>query len=709
MSPPFAANWNERVLIQVSCMRRQGPLAYNGLLTLTDIRLSFVPTGRLDRMVGVRELEIPITMIESAEVKGIDKTMIVNFGQENARFIGKGALRVFARLDALLHEAQGSTPPNESFEPGERVLVQGAATSYANGLIATRGELLLSDKRLRFLAGTGLETRIWDFPEINHPLEAISRAEMSGVRKLLEIWIEGERLVFGGPVVPKLFNSLQALGIQSGSEGEVFRAPEGAFHAYPASAYRGLLASPGELMFSDRNVSFTPSGRLDSLVGAKATSLALVDIVHLEVLENRKLIFVGHEENLALDVANPMARLKELLPLITNALAAQLDNLQDDAPDGFDELLQAWTPKLKLKMGEPIVLTGPAVHWVRPAAGTRGWLALTDSRLLFLPAAGPKGNSPPVLVELSELNRGDSLNDEDIFVEHGEGVLHFQPLTGMGFVDAFWMLSEPIITEEIEQEEVQRRIANAPKEPPIQGVPDAEARSDDHTLNRVLGSLLSLSIQRDKQTILLMRPAFTIATKEGLGIVLTEAPGLRFRRGELIDVDFAQPEGTYQFDTLVHRMAPVPAAMQQSYPDALGLLVVEMPNDLRFHNRRNNYRIKPNINSPCTVLFLEEIPGLNIDQVKGEVVNISMGGCQLQTREFIPEDAKLIIKVELEDGEIEVQGVCTRADPPEDIKGQWLFGLRFVHMSDRVTGRINQEIVRRQREELAKTALEEED
>ena len=56
---------------------------------------------------------------------------------------------------------------------------------------------------------------------------------------------------------------------------------------------------------------------------------------------------------------------------------------------------------------------------------------------------------------------------------------------------------------------------------------------------------------------------------------------------------------------------------------------------------------------------------------------------------------------------VEVQALCTRSDPPEDIKGEWFFGFRFVHLPDNVRARINQEIVRRQREELARKALEE--
>jgi hypothetical protein len=711
MSPPFAANWNEKVLIQVSCMRRQGPLAYNGLLTLTDLRLSFVPTGRLDRMVGVRELEIPTRFIESAELKGLERNLEIDFGEDIIRFSGRGAQRLFARLEALLQEQRGENSAKIAFEPGERVLVQGQATSYANGLIATRGEITLTDQRLRFHPGGGLESLIWTFPELNHPLEAITRAEMSGVRKLLEIWVDGKRRIFGGPVVLKLFNSLQAMGIQAGPGTEAFHRPDGAFRSFPASVFRGPLAHAGEVILSETHVSFTPSGRLDSLIGARASILPLVDILHIEVLESKRLVLVGRKESLALKIAKPLTRMQELLPLIAKALADSLDNLQETTSDqavtdNFDDLLQAWLPQLQLRMGEPIVLTGPAIHWVRPQAGTRGWLALTDARLLFLPSAGPEGNSQPVLLDLVAINRGESLNTDDIFIESDLGHSHFQPLTGAGFISAFWMLSEPIITDEIEKKDLIQREAAAPKQAPVQFKDASESRSGDHNLQRVIGSLLSLSVQREGKTILILRPALTLRTKEGLGVLLTQAPGLRFRRGELIEIEFAQPEGTYQFDTLVHRMAPVPANLVESTPGAMGLLVVEMPTGFRFHNRRQDFRIEPPPPCPVEVLFLEEIPGLDDDELTGTLSNLSMGGCQVTARDFIPEGAKTILKMEINNEILEIQALCLRSDPPEDIRGEWMYGLKFVHLPDSARMKLNQEIVRRQREELARKTLE---
>jgi c-di-GMP-binding flagellar brake protein YcgR len=716
MPPPFAANWNEKVLIQVSCMRRQGPLAYNGLLTLTDLRLNFVPTGRLDRMVGVAELELPTRLIESAELKGLDKDLVITFDEDSVLFAGRGAQQVFARLNALLNEKSGGEAQS-AFEPGERVLVQGLATSYANGVIATRGEVVLTDKRLRFLPGGGLETLIWTFPELDHPLEAITRAEMSGVRKLIEIWVDGERRIFGGPVVLKLFNSLQAIGIKVGPDGDAFHKPDGVFRSFAASAYRGPLAHPGEVIISETHVSFTPSGRLDSLVGARACIIPLVDLMHLEVLKNNRLILVGRKDSLAIKISKPLTRLQELLPLTANALSAALDNIHEESqskgsPDNFDDLLQDWLPQLNLRLGEPIVLTGPALHWVRPQAGTRGWLALTDARLLFLPSTGPEGNSKPVIMDLTDLNRGESLNPDDIFIETDDSHLHFKPLTGAGFTDAFWMLSEPIITDEIDKDDlIQRekgaeRKAVATKQSPVTIDPSIESRSDDHALQRGIGTLLNLSIQREEKTILVLSPAFTIRTKEGMGILLTQAPGLRFRRGELIEVEFAQPEGTYQFDTLVHRMAPVPSHIAQTYPDAMGLLVVEMPTGFRFHNRRQNYRIEPPSSCSVDVLFLEEIPGLADDQIAGTLSNLSMSGCQITSRDFIPEGAKAVLKIEINDNLVEIQSVCLRNDPPEDIRGEWMYGFRFVHLSDNARKTINQEIVRLQREELARKALE---
>ena len=239
-------------------------------------------------------------------------------------------------------------------------------------------------------------------------------------------------------------------------------------------------------------------------------------MIHIEVLNNRKLSVQGREERLLLEIAKPLERLKDLLPMIRDALTGQLDDLQQDGLDGFDELFQEWTPSLNVGTAEPVVLTGPAIHWAKASSGTRGWLALTDRRLLFLPPLGPKGEQGPVAIELTLLQQGESLNPEDIFVQYEDQAFHFSPLTGAGFIDAFWMLTEPIITEEIEIEEVNRRLAEAPQEAPVELAPPSEARSDDHTIKRVVGSLLSLSVSRNKPAFscsLLPSPS---ALKKGL-------------------------------------------------------------------------------------------------------------------------------------------------------------------------------------------------
>ena len=131
-----------------------------------------------------------------------------------------------------------------------------------------------------------------------------------------------------------------------------------------------------------------------------------------------------------------------------------------------------------------------------------------------------------------------------------------------------------------------------------------------------------------------------------------------------------------------------------------------MPSDLRFHNRRQNYRIHPSPPSEAQILFLEEMPGLASDKAEGHLANLSMGGCLIETRDYIPDGAKAIVRLQLDEDSIEAQAVCVRSIPPEDIKGSWHFAMRFVHLADGVTARINQEIVRRQREELAKKALD---
>ena len=89
--------------------------------------------------------------------------------------------------------------------------------------------------------------------------------------------------------------------------------------------------------------------------------------------------------------------------------------------------------------------------------------------------------------------------------------------------------------------------------------------------------------------------------------------------------------------------------------------------------------------------------------------DLSIGGCGLNSHDYIAEEARLRLDLPLAgDQYLPLMAVCCRSDPPAELGAPWEYGMQFVEMSNTARDRISQELLRRQREELAEKSLEDE-
>jgi c-di-GMP-binding flagellar brake protein YcgR len=688
MQSAVALNEHEQLLIQELCMRMQGPLAYSGVLTLTDQRMMFHPTGRLDRMVGVKAFTIPTAEISKTRIKGLERNLFVTVGDEEYRFAGEGARRVHTRLEALLnpHEEQNL------FDRTERVLVQGAASIYPNGLISTRGEITLTDRRIRFRPGRGLETFIWRFNALDEPLSWVKTVRYSTIQRLLLIEGKSGAFHFGGPLIPKLYSSLRAMGVSEAST-QILRKTErlDGLVAWEAQHIRKLIHHPGLLVAGPRNLSFTPQGRLDSVVGARNITIPLANLTRIEVsgLVDKRLVLESAMSTWAFALENPEAKLKILPPLMTQALIEDLEEGGEGAL-GFDALMEVWKDHLELDPAEPLLLTGPVLYWEQESAAVRGAVGITTKTVVFLPAAPPSEKTKHLQFPLEDITPMDTTDASGIHMETPEGELHFTPLTGEGFTEAFWMLSGQLTDDDLSFEL-------------------EDTRSGQAALTRVLGELMYLCIFSDEHNLATMRPAFTLEHSEGLGIALEGCTDLALARDQEIVVEFAQPEGTYQFDARVIRTGPVPIALQRKRSKAHDLLVITAPTDLRFHNRRSGYRVHGFDQQKMNAVLISDLDDDTGKDIECFLEDLSIGGCGLNSHDFIPEEARLRLDLPLlENQYLPLMAVCCRSDPPAELGAPWEYGMQFVEMSNTARDRISQELLRRQREELSEKSLDDE-
>ncbi len=290
------------VLIQGDCLRLAGPLGFRGRLELTKQDLTFTVTSKLDRMVGAKGWRTAVEDIVSARIEGINRTIVIQTRKGPQKFLGAGAKRVYERLSALLAEREGGPPSVVAFRDSERVLLQGAADLYVRKMLAARGELLLSDYRLRFSPKKGLNEMIWRQAHADVALTQIRKLERHRVQQQLRVETADKKFLFGGKLTAAVYGWLVAQVYERKRPG---KARAQMLYNWPASLWRGPLMVHGQLMVSTQRLVFVLDGALDALVGTRDLLIELAAVESLSVRgkikRDRRLVvaFGGQERSFA--------------------------------------------------------------------------------------------------------------------------------------------------------------------------------------------------------------------------------------------------------------------------------------------------------------------------------------------------------------------------------------------------------------------------
>jgi c-di-GMP-binding flagellar brake protein YcgR len=152
-------------------------------------------------------------------------------------------------------------------------------------------------------------------------------------------------------------------------------------------------------------------------------------------------------------------------------------------------------------------------------------------------------------------------------------------------------------------------------------------------------------------------------------------------------------------------MGPVPIALQNRFKSAHDIVLVKAPIDLRFNNRRSGYRVhgydRVEVEGQVSREGEDDIPTTCF------LEDLSIGGCGVSSHDYIQEGASITLVLPLsEEREIHVAAICLRSEPPVDLGDPWQYGLEFTNLSESNSDRINQELLRRQREELAEKTVD---
>ncbi len=408
---------------------------YPGTMRLGDGNLYFrsVPVGPKKRPVA---WELPVTVIDRTEFQ--PPTFTLHVGSMSHRFEG-------ADLEHLHHLlAPSDAQPVARGAAQEGPLLEGSIHLYRNRLLATRGEISLTPKRLRFKPTSGLDSMLLGELNVDVDVDDINGLTMSKVQRQLEIRVESRDYRFTGALAPRVYGILVALRGDT-----VTLRPNEVVFSWPASFCRGPVELEGQLTATRRRIRFEPTGRIDALFRVdEEIAIKLVDITRAELrgrVDTRLVVHSGSKEYAfaVTDADERFAAIRELLIEVYHESEPLLppDGARARTPE-IDAFLKPWFRRIPKLETPPLNLMGQVLDKSHANRLRRGWLCVVGPIVAFLPAGGPKGKERPLVIPLVRVSRGEQGTAPPEHLHFGvQGTtLRFEPQSGDSIVDTFWAL-----------------------------------------------------------------------------------------------------------------------------------------------------------------------------------------------------------------------------------------------------------------------------
>ena len=721
--PRFKIRSGEKVIVADACLHHKGPLAFKGEMTLTNERVVWMPSGRLDKMAGAKAIGFSLERIEKVEVSGLDKMLHLTVGGSLFKFSGAGALRLRERI--ALHSSSASDEDLSTEEVdalSEKVLFQDDVSLYIKGNLSAKAHVVLTDLNLSIETKRSLETMLFSAKAVKTSVLDIEETVYSNLENKLHLTIRGETITLGGAQTSQLYLLMQSLEDRSNDSVDILQCD--------ATHYKGPLAIKGHLLATTDRLLFCPTSQLDSLVGATTLTIKLSDVVEvaLEGWPEQRLVVTEQDgRSTTLQVPEPGARLRELRELFLRVpppagLTSQRSTADD--PEGPQRLLEElgiahdenrvylveWGLRLVEDRSVQIgwfILTGETVRLVRPARGTL-WQASVSS--VGRPG---QGVSPQVLVF------------------DAEGTTHrFVTTKRARFVEAFW--------DALGQVRPETRYAFAKPNQP---------------LRKVLGHHKTLNLQQKGQNIASLEDARVFRKETGdLKITGYASRPEAIRQGDSVHVEVAREHSRYVFHTIVREeRLKAPGEKGESF------LLVGAPQDIVAFSLRQHHRMGlggsllvwafaaidaralseltfedqelvdgrgPRVAEELLPLTASELDAYDRHHIEGlvgaggpqlleflgvrrvKLMDVSLGGCGVAAvHSFdgfrVPLD-RLLLKffLPLEDKAIPVQARIVHHHYPERKDGAAVCGLQFLELGQTVERGVQQLVQSLEREDL---------
>lgn len=656
-----------------------GPLAYNGRLSLTNERLYFEPIGAVDKIAGAKEVSIFVDNIDFIDFPSVDKVIAIQEADKIHRFSGRGAERIIKRLQLRQYAfAPGNfQSPAQMKKYREIVLFQGNAVLNTTKEVGITGQFFITKQDIC------IENR-------NHEIIfEFSLTELKGLQfnllaKTLVLLFPQQQFQLKGNAIPKAFLLLHALH-KGGFREQLF--------CESATLLQGVLGIKGLLQSTENEILFCPTESLDSFANAYLVTFDLRKILALRLKrwpEKRIVLQTATETHQlsAPDVEKLHKRILTVLQQATPTHLAARDNAQktEDKISPVEVQEIAETNGVQLMEDENILLFSWGVKKETEFDYLCGWLFLTNLRVIFC--------------SVDQSNRWIARNDQisktpnetsGLGISYKQNQLLFLPADDIHFINRFWN---------------RINLLKPPK--------DLRGARTGQNLQSVLGKNQMIVVVKEQQDIFHVHDAYLQQNSQGLSLLFSEKQTAVLQKGDTIHLEIPKKQGRFRISSVIKEVHLSTPNKKDQF-----CILMEEPLSVLVYNKRKAFRLKRAQTLIVSIYHCtedtypqftedeEEEKNLRlIEKHKLELVDISFGGCKVQTNKNllalqIPiREMVLRFQLMAKKRRISVQGIIqhtTHVKKPEEI---FIHGISFVGLSEPIKKKLFTEILRLEREIL---------
>jgi hypothetical protein len=709
----------EVVLAQQDCLRRTGLIAYSGPLTLSTHRIRFEPTGTLDRLVGADEMQIRIDEITEISYSKLEMVLGIRTRNTSHRFSGHGARRIHRRLQAFINERDGKANLKRDFQPDERVIIHEFGSLARSSEEASKGEYLLTDRRLRFQP-TGRLERGFDAPTLlDVHLSQVSDFEYDARHRVLIIHAAtialGEEPVtyqISGGRVAEIHAHLSAWAHLSQKDNddeneEVDFNPRS--HSVEGSVHRGPLQTNGLISIGADAISFVPTGKLDVvLLSAKMVTLPFEEICSVAIRgwPTARICIRSSEQEVELSTDKLEHWFERLIQDYEDWLEKRTTIDEEEEEAVLGSALASWRFAVERDALEETLFSIPAIFNVGPLEFRSGILAQARGLFRFAPIHAAK-NEEVLEVPVSEIAREytEIKHDNQIRFRAFRTRYSFTPAGGRKAVSQFW---------------IRCRI-------PARVLRGSQLRR--HGYSRLTGAGSHIRLNTSMGSVFEAAPTWILAHADGIGVV---APGVAGRSrfpGQSLSIEIRRHDGVYEFDTVALWAELLPTSIKMEDRAEFHLLIVEAPDEVRIYNERRTFRVPTEVQIRAFEMVKfnpqgEEIPTEEIEAVReempaddrrddtltewtfglgtflGTMIDLSAEGCGMHTPEPMIVGMRVSVDLTVEGRMLSLHARVVWVQPPEHEGLPYICGLEFQSLTQDQINALTKVVMQMQRERL---------